>query len=1075
VKEHKWIIDSGCSRHMSGKSSLFHNLKEQSTGTITLGDKGKCDIVGIGSVGSDSSHSIKNVYLVNGLKYNLLSVSQLCDSGNNVRFNKKRCIVCRDDTGEVILTAYRYNNIYAVSADQVVQGSLTCLKALTDDPRLWHRRLGHVSPHTLQKLVSKGLVRGLPEMDFKGIDMCKACTRGKQTRSSFKPKKVVSSSRPLELLHMDLCGPMRVKSPNGKKYMLVVVDDFSRYTWVAFLKEKSEALFEFSKLCKELQTLRNEPIVSIRSDHGREFDQLQFDLFCAKYGISHNFSAPRTPQQNGVVERKNRTLEDMARTMLLENALPKTYWAEAVNTANYILNRCLIRSILKKTPYELFKGRKPLISYFKPFGCTCFVHNNGKDNLGKFDARSDEGIFLGYSTSSKAYRIFNKRTQVVEESIHVIFDECNDGALSDSVADIDLNIHDENEEGDDAATKNTEKRNMQEPFLNTEELAQGVEDSSKALGVQSNSVETSETAATEPNRTTESDALQVNPTSVTNQGAETTKRKFKYSSSHSLKDIISDPTSSIQTRSKLKDLCAFNAFVSLIEPKKVDEALKEPDWIIAMQSELNEFERNKVWTLKPRPKHQSVIGTRWVFRNKLDENGKVVRNKARLVAQGYNQEEGIDYEETFAPVARLEAIRILLAFASFMSIKLYQMDVKCAFLNGFLEEEVYVAQPPGFESSDFPNHVYKLDKALYGLKQAPRAWYERLSKYLLENDFKRGLIDKTLFIKTKGKDILVIQIYVDDILFGATNTSLCKEFSDIMCSEFEMSLMGELNFFLGLQVHQSKKGIFVNQSKYTKDLLKKFKMDQSKAAKTPMSSTLSLDQDKTGISVNQKEYRGMIGSLLYLTASRPDIMFSVCMCARFQADPKESHLVAVKRIFRYLNGTKELGLWYPKQKDFTLIGYSDADFAGYKVDRKSTSGCCQFLGASLISWHSKKQNSVALSTAEAEYIAAGACCSQILWIAQQMRDLGINLKGIPIKCDNTSAISITKNPVQHSRTKHIDVRHHFIRDHVEKGDVSISFISTDYQWADIFTKPLAEDRFTFIRREIGMLNKDALS
>ena len=287
--------------------------------------------------------------------------------------------------------------------------------------------------------------------------------------------------------------------------------------------------------------------------------------------------------------------------------------------------------------------------------------------------------------------------------------------------------------------------------------------------------------------------------------------------------------------------------------------------------------------------------------------------------------------------------------------------------------------------------------------------------------------------------------------------------------------MGELNFFLGLQVHQSKKGIFVNQRKYTKDLLKKFKMDQSKAAKTPMSSNLSLDQDKSGKSVNQKEFRGMIGSLLYLTASRPDIMFSVCMCARFQADPKESHLVAMKRIFRYLNGTKDLGLCYPKKKEFTLIGYSDADFAGYKVDRKSTPGCCQFLGASLISWHSKKQNSVALSTAEAEYIAAGACCSQILWIAQQLRDLGINFKGIPIKCDNTSAISITKNPMQHSRTKHIDVRHHFIRDHVEKGDVSISFISTDYQWAAIFTKPLPEDKFTFIRREIGMLNRDALS
>ena len=462
---------------------------------------------------------------------------------------------------------------------------------------------------------------------------------------------------------------------------------------------------------------------------------------------------------------------------------------------------------------------------------------------------------------------------------------------------------------------------MQEQIQDTNELSQDIE---KGLQNQDPVNEESNTQII-------SQDLEERPATISNnQGPK--PRKFKHASSHSAQDILSDPSSGVQTRSRLKNLCAFYAFVSLVEPKTPAEALKDSDWITAMQNELNEFERNKVWTLQPRPQHQSVIGTRWVFRNKLDEAGKIIRNKARLVAQGYNQEEGIDYEETFAPVARLEAIRILLAFASFMGIKLFQMDVKCAFLNGFLEEEVYVAQPPGFESEEFPNHVYKLDKALYGLKQAPRAWYERLSKYLLENGFQRGLIDKTLFIKTRGNDLLIVQIYVDDILFGATNDSLCKEFSEIMCREFEMSLMGELNFFLGLQVLQTSKGIFLNQGKYTRDLLKKYKMEQSKVAKTPMSSTLSLDQDKNGKNVNQKEYRGMIGSLLYLTASRPDIMFSVCMCARFQSDPKESHLIAVKRIFRYLNGSQDLGLWYPKQSNFHLTGYSDADFVGYKVD-----------------------------------------------------------------------------------------------------------------------------------------------
>ena len=489
-----------------------------------------------------------------------------------------------------------------------------------------------------------------------------------------------------------------------------------------------------------------------------------------------------------------------------------------------------------------------------------------------------------------------------------------------------------------------------------------------------------------------------------------------------------------------------------------------------MQEELQQFERNEVWTLVPRPKDKTVIGTKWVFRNKTNEEGIVVRNKARLVAQGYNQEEGIDFEETFAPVARLEAIRMLCAFACFKDFKLFQMDVKSAFLNGFINEEVYVEQPPGFEDPKFENHVFKLSKALYGLKQAPRAWYDRLSSFLVEKGFSKGKVDKTLFIKKQKHDILIVQIYVDDIIFGSTNEDMCKNFSKLMSTEFEMSMMGELSYFLGLQIKQTKDGIFINQAKYTKNLIKKYSLENTRCFSTPMASSLKLDSDEKGKSVDQKLYRGMIGSLLYLTASRPDIMFSVCLCARFQSNPKESHLSAVKRIFRYLNGTTDLGLWYPRGVSINLVGYTDADFAGCKIDRKSTSGTCQFLGNALISWSSRKQHSVALSTAEAEYVAAGSCCAQVLWIRQQLKDFGIEANCVPIKCDNTSAINISKNPVQHSRTKHIEVRHHFLRDHMQKGDIQLEFVGTDQQLADIFTKPLSEDRFVSIRRELGMSN-----
>jgi hypothetical protein len=358
----------------------------------------------------------------------------------------------------------------------------------------------------------------------------------------------------------------------------------------------------------------------------------------------------------------------------------------------------------------------------------------------------------------------------------------------------------------------------------------------------------------------------------------------------------------------------------------------------------------------------------------------VTRNKARLVAKGYSQVKGLDFGETYAPVARLELIRILLAYATYHGFKLYQMDVKSAFLNGPINEEVYVEQPPGFEDSEYPYHVYKLSKALYGLKQAPRAWYECLRDFLITNGFKVGKAGPTLFTKTIANNLFVCQIYVDDIIFGSTNKSTCEEFSRIMIQKFEMSMMGELKYFLGFQVKQFQEGTFISQTKYSQDILTKFGMKDAKPIKTPIGTNGHLDLDTGGKSVDQKVYRSMIGSLLYLCASRPDIMLSVCMCAKFQADPKEVHLRAIKRILRYLVYTPKFGLWYPKGSAFDLIGYSDDDWAGCKIDRKSTSGTCQFLGRSLVSWASKKQNYVALSTAEAEYIAVGHCCAQLLWM-----------------------------------------------------------------------------------------------
>ncbi|GJR23716.1 putative ribonuclease H-like domain-containing protein [Tanacetum coccineum] len=514
---------------------------------------------------------------------------------------------------------------------------------------------------------------------------------------------------------------------------------------------------------------------------------------------------------------------------------------------------------------------------------------------------------------------------------------------------------------------------------------------------------------------------------------------------HPKDQILGDPKSAVQTRGKIQKAssaqqalvsyiskqnrtnhkdhqnCLLACFLSQEEPKNISQALQDESWVEAMQEELLQFKLQKVWILVDLPSGKKAIGTKWVFKNKRDERSIVVKNKARLVAQGFRQEEGIDYDEVFAPVARIEAIRLFLAFASYMGFTVYQMDVKSAFLYGTIEEEVYVHQPPGFVDPAHPNKVYKVIKALYGLHQALRAWYETLSSFLMEN-----------------------------------------EFEDYMHKRFQMSSMGELTFFLGLQVKQQPNGIFISQDKYVADILKKFDFWSIRTATTPIESNKPLVKDEDGEDVDVHVYRSMIGSLMYLTASRPDIMFAVCACARFQVTPKASHLNAVKRIFRYLKHQPKLGLWYPRDSPFELEAFSDSDYGGASLDRKSTTGGCQFLGRRLISWQCKKQTIVANSTTEAEYVAAANCCGQVLWIQNQMMDYGFNFMNTRIHIDNESTISVIKNPVAHSRTKHIEIRFHFIRDCYEKRLIEVIKIHTDSNVADLLTKGFDVTRFNFL-------------
>ncbi|GKD71878.1 retrovirus-related pol polyprotein from transposon TNT 1-94, partial [Tanacetum coccineum] len=692
---------------------------------------------------------------------------------------------------EIVLRAPRRNDVYVLDMSSLTpNGACFFAKALESVNWVWHKRLSHLNFKNINKLAKQNKVLGLPSLVYLKGKPCSTCEKGKHKRASFKTKQNFSIRKCLHFLHMDLFRPVSPMSINHEKYTIVIVDEYSRYTWVHFLKKKSHAAEMIMYFIMMVENQNDVKVKQIRTDNGTEFRNSELESFCDEKGISQNFSSHYTPEQNGVDKRKNRTLIEVARSMLNGSVLSNNFWTEAVRIACYTQNRSIIVKRHDKTPYEIFRERIPDISYFYVFGCPIFIHNH-KDHLGKFDAKADDGYFLGYSFNSKAFRVFNTRRQQIEETYHVTFDESMEAISSYPVA------------------------------------------------------------------------------------------QDRWSIDTELVNIIGDPSEGMLTRSMASKLtvasvseCLFADFLSKIEPKKVSKALKHPGWVDAMQEELNQFYKNKVWTLVPVPYENIGICSKWVFRFKKDEHGIVTKNKARLVAQGYSQEEGIDYDETFAPVARMEAIRIFLAFATYMNFIVFQMDVKSAFLNGKLKEEVYVKQPLGFESSEFPDYVCKLDKALYGLKQAPKAWYETLSTFLIQNKFVRGRIDNTLFIYRSKGEVLLVQVYVDDIIFGSTSYKLCKQFEKLMTKKFEMSMMGELTYFLGLQIKHDDKGISICQEQYTKNLLKKYEITDSSSVKTPMVPSNNLGPDLAGKLVNKILYSGMIRSLMYLTATRPDIQCS---------------------------------------------------------------------------------------------------------------------------------------------------------------------------------------------------------
>ncbi|GKB79269.1 retrovirus-related pol polyprotein from transposon TNT 1-94, partial [Tanacetum coccineum] len=720
---------------------------------------------------------ISSVYYVERIGHNLFSVGQFCDVDLEVAFRKNTCFI-RNSEGVDLLLGSCDTNLYTISLDDTLRSSPICLlfKASKAKSWLWHRRLSHLNFSTLNKLAKDGHARGIPRLKFQKDHLCSTCALGKSKKSSHQPKAEDTNQEKLYLLHMDLCSPMRVASISEKMYILVIVDDYSRFTWVRFLKTKDEAPAAIIKCIKNIQVRLKATVRNVRTDNGTEF------------------------VNQTLREWRNRTLVEAARTMLIFSKALLFLWAEAINTACYTQNRSLICHRYNKTPYELMQDKKPDLAFFHVFGSLCYPTND-HDDLGKFDVKADIGIFVGYAPAKKAFRIYNRRTQIITETIHVTFDELT--SISS------------------------------EQFSSGPEL-QYMTPATSSTGLISNLV------SQQPSAAPRAEVLAESPVSTSiDQDAPS----------------ISIPLSQEQEHSPI-----------------ISQGFEESPKIPTFHDDpLNESPNEDSTS------HGSMQCKKKFMNLKDLKFGNWCRNKARLVAQGFRQEEGINFEESFAPVARIEAIRIFVANAAHKNMTIYQMDVKTDFLNGELKEEVYVSQPEGFVDQDNPSHVYKLKKALYGLKQAPRAWYDMLSSFLISQQFSKGALDPTLFTRHAGNDILLVQIYVDDIIFALTNTAMCDEFANQMTS--------------------NPRGIFINQSKYASEIVKKYGLNTTDSINTPMIETKKLDKDLQGKPVDATLYRGMIASLMYLTASRPDLNYVVSLCARYQAKPTEKHLQAVKRIF----------------------------------------------------------------------------------------------------------------------------------------------------------------------------------
>ena len=1063
-----WYMDTGATSHMtSSQGNILSYFNLSKPDGIIVRNGHSIPICGYGDANLPSPHpplALKKVLHAPKLIKNLVSVRKFTTDNNvTVEFDPFGFSVKDFRTGTPIMRCESQGALYPLTSPSTPLPPHSSFAALA--PSLWHERLGHPGASILESLRKNNFIEC---NKLSNSTVCSSCPLGKLVKLPF----ITSHSHtmmPFDIIHCDLWTSPLLSSM-GHRFYLVILDDYSKFVWTFPLAKKSQVYSTFLHFRAYVRTQFERDIKTIQCDNGREFDNTPFWDFCKDNGISFHFSCPYSSPQNGKAERQIRTLNNIVRTLLAHASLPYTFWHHALQMATYLTNILPHKGLSYSSPLHILFHKEPSYSHLRVFGCLCYPLFPST-TIHKLQARSTPCVFLGFPSNHRGYKCYDPSSRKIIICRHVIFDESNFPFSK---------LH----------TPNDTYYHFLDSPLDLPSLSSPTQPSpcDSPLGPGSPSPG--------PHVSPSSSAGSARPLSPSPQRA--SPGPFRPAASGSVPFLSlgpqlpsspgthgpvpaapspphaapSRPVTRAQTGNlKPKRIVSLHTHVSRSPiPRNPVLALRDPNWKLAMDDEYNALIKNKTWELVPRPSDANVIRSMWIFAHKEKSDGSFERYKARLVGDGKTQQVGIDCGETFSPVVKPATIRTVLSLALSKGWALHQLDVKNAFLHGELKETVYMHQPLGYRDKNFPDHVCLLRKSLYGLKQAPRAWYRRFADYVSHIGFHNSQSDHSLFIYRHGSDTAYLLLYVDDIILTASSTALRQSIMTRLSSEFAMKDLGPLSYFLGIAVSRHAGGLFLSQRKYAEEIIERAGMSACKTAATPVDTKSKLSATCDTPCSDPSLYRSLAGALQYLTFTRPDLSYAVQQICLFMHQPMDAHMQALKRIVRYVKGTIHHGLHLYPSTISTLVSYTDADWGGCPDTRRSTSGYCVFLGDNLLSWSSKRQATLSRSSAESEYRGVANVVSESCWLRNLLVELHCPItKATLVYCDNVSAIYLSGNPVQHQRTKHIEMDIHFVREKVARGEVRVLHVPSRHQIADIFTKGLPLILFEDFRDSLSVL------